>query len=55
MHNGPVAPDVVVVRFNKFRFIRPEMPDAALRSLLGIVLNGKPLTYNMLILPDQCA
>ena len=39
MHNGPVAPDDAVVRFNRFRFIRREMPASALRSLLGIVPN----------------
>jgi len=40
MHNGPVTPDVAVVRFDRFRFIRREIPTAALRSLLGIVLNA---------------
>ena len=38
-----------------FRFNRRKTHHAAFRSLFGLAVKAKPLTYNMLIKPEPCA
>ena len=38
-----------------FRFNRRKSRHAAFRSLFGLAVKVKPMTYNMLIKPESCA
>ncbi len=38
-----------------FRFNRRRTRHAAFRSLFGIAMRTKPVTYNMLVRPEPCA
>ncbi len=38
-----------------FRFNRRRTRHAAFRSLFGIAVRSKPITYNMLVQPEECA
>ena len=38
-----------------FRFNRRRNRPSGLKSLLGLVMKSKPMTYNMLICPERCA